>query len=336
MSSAPVTARDWRVEVDDGVAALSAAEDGRVAVAGAEGSLSLISAEGELQCRQVVSTGCLAAAWSPDGDHLALGTLDGVLILDRAGTMIAERRGGWCSSVAWSPDGTRLASGVGRSVVVLDAAGTEIFSGERASTVTAVAWVNRRVASAAYGGVHLHHASNTAPRDQMPFTGSLLALSVSPDRKWIATGNQDATLHIWRLGRGGNELSMSGYPRKISALAFSPDSTMLASGGGSDVTVWDFTGRGPRGSTPRVLRGHEEAVVAVAWASRGGLLAGAASDGSVAVWHPARARPGRPESAIDSMRRDSPAAALCWDGLGRLLVGWSDSTVVARPIGGAG
>jgi WD40 repeat protein len=259
-----------------------------------------------------------------------------VLILDRAGTMIAERRGGWCSSVAWSPDGTRLASGVGRSVVVLDAAGTEIFSGERASTVTAVAWVNRRVASAAYGGVHLHHASRTAPRDQMPFTGSLLALSVSPDRKWIATGNQDATLHVWRLGRSGDELSMSGYPRKISALAFSPDSTMLASGGGSDVTVWDFTGRGPRGSTPRVLCGHEEAVVAVAWASRGGLVAGAASDGSVAVWHPARARPGRPEPAIDSMRRDSPAAALCWDGLGRLLVGWSDSTVVARSINGAG
>ncbi|MDA2992311.1 MAG: hypothetical protein O3B27_12230, partial [Actinomycetota bacterium] len=134
-----MTSRDWRVEVDDGVVALSAAEDGRVAVAGAEGSLSLLSAEGELQCRQVVSTGCLATAWSPDGDHLALGTLDGVLILDRAGTMIAERRGGWCSSVAWSPDGTRLASGVGRSVVVLDAAGTEIYSGERASTVTAVA-----------------------------------------------------------------------------------------------------------------------------------------------------------------------------------------------------
>jgi len=336
VSSAPVTARDWRVEVDDGVVALSAAEDGRVAVAGAEGSLSLLSAEGELQGRQVVSTGCLAAAWSPDGDHLALGTLDGVLILDRTGTVIAERRGGWCCSVAWSPDGTRLASGVGRSVVVLDAAGTEIFSGERASTVTAVAWVNRRVASAAYGGVHLHHASRTAPRDQMPFTGSLLALSVSPDRKWIATGNQDATLHVWRLGRSGDELSMSGYPRKISALAFSPDSTMLASGGGSDVTVWDFTGRGPRGSTPRVLSGHEEAVVALAWASRGGLLAAAASDGSVAVWHPARARPGRPEPAIESMRRDSPATALCWDGFGRLLVGWSDSTVVARPIGGAG
>lgn len=336
MSSAPMTALEWRVEVDDAVAALSSAEDCWVAVAGAEGSLSLLSAEGELQNRLLLSTGCLAVAWSPDGDYLALGTLDGVLILSRAGMVIAERRGGWCSSVAWSPDGTRLAAGVGRSVVVLDAAGAEIFSGERESTVTAVAWVNRRVASAAYGGVHLHHASKTAPREQMAFTGSLLALSVSPDRKWVATGNQDATLHVWRLGRSGNELSMSGYPRKINALAFSPDSTMLASGGGSDVTVWDFTGRGPRGSTPRVLRGYEESVVAVAWAARGGLLAGASSDGGVAVWHPVDAKPGRPEPARDSFRRDSPAAALCWDGLGRLLVGWSDSTVVAHRVGRAG
>ena len=65
-----MTAREWRVEVDDAVAAMSSAEDGRVAVAGAEGSLSLLSAEGELRNRLVLSTGCLAAAWSPDGRHL--------------------------------------------------------------------------------------------------------------------------------------------------------------------------------------------------------------------------------------------------------------------------
>ncbi len=167
VSSAPVTARDWRVEVDDGVVALSAAEDGRVAVAGAEGSLSLLSAEGELQCRQVVSTGCLAAAWSPatggpprprnprrradprsrgHDDRRATGR-GGAPRLRGVPTGLAlppESKPGASSS--WMPPGQRS------------------YSGERASTVTAVAWVNRRVASAAYGGVHLHHASKTAPR----------------------------------------------------------------------------------------------------------------------------------------------------------------------------
>lgn len=91
----------------------------------------------------------------------------------------------------------------------------------------------------------MYHASRTAAPDEMPFTGSLLALAISPDRRWAASGNQDATLHVWRIGRRGDELEMSGYPTKISTLAFSPDSTVLASGGGQNVTVCDFTGTGP-------------------------------------------------------------------------------------------
>ncbi|KLI05435.1 hypothetical protein ACT17_17520 [Mycolicibacterium conceptionense] len=330
MSTSVLPIQSWRANVDDAVVALSAAPDGRVAVAGAEGSVVLLSADGAVDRRRDVSLGCLAVAWSPTGKRIAVGSVHGVDILDTDGNIVGSRHGGWCSSVAWSADGSRVAAGVGRTGVILDADGNELFSAERDSTVTAVAWINRRIATAAYGGVYVYHASAGAAPDILPFTGSLLALAISPDRRWAASGNQDATLHVWRVGRSRGELEMSGYPTKISTLAFSPDSTLLASGGGHDVTVWDFTGPGPRGRTPRVLRAHDDTVTTVVWAPDGELLASAAGDGRVAVWEARRGVPGHPMTAMDTLSEQAPATAIGWDGAGRLLAGWADATVVAH------
>jgi WD40 repeat protein len=320
----------WQADVDDAVAALSAAPDRRVAVAGAEGSLTLLSADGVIEHRQMLSLGCLTVKWSPAGDRIAVGSVHGVDILDAKGAVVGSRHGGWCSSTTWSPDGARLAAGVGRTVVVLDSDGAELFSHDRASTVTAVGWIKNRVASAAYGGIVVNYASRTSPADVMPFTGSLLALAISPDLRWAASGNQDATLHVWRIGKMGDELEMSGYPTKVSALTFSPDSALLATGGSSEVTIWDFTGRGPRRSTPRVLRAHDEVVTSLAWSADGERLAGSSVDGRVAVWAPRRAVPGCPLTAIDSLTRESPATAIDWDSAGYLLAGWADATVAAH------
>jgi WD40 repeat protein len=320
----------WRVEVDDAVVALAASPDGRVAVAGAEGSITVLSADGAVQRRQALSPGCLTVAWSPSGDRIAVGSIDGVRILDSEATVIGGHGGGWCSAVAWSFDGARLAAGIGRTAVVMDAGGVELVRCPRESTVTGVAWIKSRLATAAYGGVHVQHVSRTAAPDVLPFTGSLLAMAISPDKRWAASGNQDATLHVWRVGKHDQELAMSGYPTKITALGFSPDSSLLASGGGPDVTVWDFTGRGPRGSTPRILRAHQEAVTAIAWSADGALLASAAADGQVAVWTPRLAEPGHAMAPTDSLSREAPAEAVCWDPSGRLLAGWADATVIAH------
>lgn len=320
----------WQARIDDAVAALSAGPDSRVAVAGAEGSLTLLSADGAIDHQRPLSLGCLTVKWSPAGDRVAVGSVDGVDILDAEGAVISSRRGGWCSAVAWNFDGGRLAAGIGRRVVVLDSDGAEVFSQDRRSTVTAVGWIKNRVASAAYGGIVVSYASSTSAADVMPFTGSLLALAISPDRRWAASGNQDATLHVWRIGKVGQELEMSGYPTKVSALTFSPDSTLLATGGSSEVTVWDFTGRGPRQSTPRILRAHEQVVTSLAWSPDGDLLGGSAGDGRVAIWRPRRATPGHPLPAIDALTRESPATALDWDPTGRLLAGWADATIAAH------
>lgn len=332
MTATVSTFDGWVADVDDAVAALSPGPDGRIAVAGSEGSLTLLSPAGEAQTRRALSMGCLAVAWSPAGDRIAVGCIDGIAILDGAGDLIARHRGGWCSALAWSFDGARLAAGVGRSTVVYRADGTEFFRHDRDSTVTTVGWINRRVASAAYGGVHVCHVSQGAAADILPFTGSLLTMSISPDRRWAASGNQDATLHVWRVGKTGEELSMSGYPTKITALAFSPDSLLLASGGGQDVTVWDFGGRGPRGTTPRILAAPAAAISGLAWSPGGDRLAAVADDGCVAVWEPRVGVPGQPLTPVDRLDRDSPASAVCWVGRDRLVAAWADGTVAAHRV----
>lgn len=333
MSSVVSEVDSWGVEVDDPVVALAANRGGRIAVVGAEGSLTLLSADGSTEHQQALSAGGLTVAWSPNADRVAVGSIHGVDLLDATGAVVGGHRGGWCASIAWSVDGSRLAAAVGPAVGVLSPDGDELWSATRDSTVTGVGWIRRRVATAAYGGVHVHDRS--AAPDVMPFKGSLLALSISPDGRWAASGNQDATLHVWRVGRRGEELEMSGYPTKLSALAFSPDSGLLASGGGSNVTVWDFTGKGPRGSTPRLLAAHDQAVTALAWSPGGDLLAGAAADGRVALWAPRRATPGQPAAAIELLARDCAATTVGWDGAGRLLAGWADSTVVAHRVDSA-
>jgi WD40 repeat protein len=53
-----------------------------------------------------------------------------------------------------------------------------------------------------------------------------LALAIASTGRWITTGNQDATVHIWRA-RDGDELTMAGYPDKVTRLAFDPTGRYL-------------------------------------------------------------------------------------------------------------
>ena len=333
--TATITAQSiWGADVDDAVVAVAAARDGRIAVVGAEGSLTLLSADGEVATRQVVSPGCLAVSWSPTGDRVAVGSIDGFSVFDTEAQQITAHRGGWCSALAWSFDGARLAAGVGRSVVVASADGTQLMRRDRDSTVTGVAWIKSRVAAAAYGGVHVYHVSDSTAADILPFTGSLLALVISPDRRWAASGNQDATLHVWRVGRQGQELEMSGYPTKITTLAFSPDSTLLASGGGPNVTVWDFRGSGPKGSSPRVLSAHEKVVTGLAWSPDGTVLASSGDDGLVAAWKPSAAVPGRPVGATKLWTDPAPATTVTWSPAGAVVAGWANGVVAGHEVRG--
>ena len=172
-------------------------------------------------------------------------------------------------NVAWSPDGQFLAVSCSRQVRAYAADGTEVWrSDDHPSTVSAIAWSSDgELATACYGRVTFFDASTGKRRQKLEWKGSLVSMVLSPDGEIVACGSQDNSVHFWRRSTEQDAM-MSGYPGKPSALAFDDASTLLATGGGDDVTVWSFEGDGPEGTRPGVLEHHVQPVTTLAFRSR--------------------------------------------------------------------
>ena len=73
---------------------------------------------------------------------------------------------------------------------------------------------------------------------------------------------------------------------KVEHVAWDHTGRFMAVGNVGEVTVWDYSGRGPQGTRPTQLDGHDRHVSALAFQHRGGLLASGGADGLVMVWDP--------------------------------------------------
>ncbi|GAA5063385.1 WD40 repeat protein [Thermocatellispora tengchongensis] len=96
---------------------------------------------------------------------------------------------------------------------MLDRSGQELWrTADAPSTVTDLAWTRdgRRLAVCAYNGVYCHERHQAAPVAAYPDGGSHLAIAITPNGRWICTGNQDSSIRIWRA-RDAAEPTMSGY-----------------------------------------------------------------------------------------------------------------------------
>lgn len=286
----------WRAEAGDYVTALGFSADGsRCAVGAASGQVLLLDARtgAELARIDAHPGGVLALAWSPKDALLATAGQDGAARLHRGedgATVAAFRSDGaaWVEQLAWAPDGARLAASAGRAVRLFRRGGEAIDAlGPHASTVTGLGWGRdgRWLAVSCYGSVSLWDTSGESPMQALEWKGSLISLAWSPDRKVLACGSQDCSVHFWRLP-GGQESEMRGYAFKPKALAWSADSTLLATGGDARVTIWDFGGKGPEGTRPILLEGHKGVVSDLAFCPGGALLASGAQDMGVIVWEP--------------------------------------------------
>ena len=124
---------------------------------------------------------------------------------------------------------------------------------------------------------------------------NVLAAAALSDLSYIVGGCMDSCVHIWHFtaspeaaaaarmkaeeaqAAGGNEaaggeadapgsaelieFSCGSYSAKVSGTVFNPANTMLATIGGTQSTIWDFTGaQGPAGSIPVVGLGHTKTV----------------------------------------------------------------------------
>ncbi len=83
---------------------------------------------------------------------------------------------------------------------------------------------------------------------QTGHTGSVNALALSPDGRFLVSGSEDVTLKIWDTATGNVLRTLSGHEQPVLAVAISPDGRWIASGGAdATVRVWNvLTGESTR------------------------------------------------------------------------------------------
>jgi len=309
-------------------------DDERVLLLDAEGHIcevSLTSHEVTQKCE--ASVGGNRISLSPNREILACAGPEGfALFKSDDGKLLESRRGSWSSVAKWHESGNRVLFTFGKSICVTDSYGVPIVESENfSSTVTDASWIGDKIAVAAYGGVSVsdEQGSKFIKRE---FVGSLLCLSASPTGDWIVSGNQDASLQVYKVS-DDTRLEMQGFPRKVTIAEFNLDGKWLANNGADEVTVWSFAGKGPKGRSPVILPKHVGGGTAISWSKTdANLIATGDSIGQLRVWDlklGLEGKPLYPRNRFESMS-NSPVKSILWDSHGSSIIAVHNDGIIYR------
>jgi WD40 repeat protein len=254
-----------------------------------------------------------------DGARIVSGGDDGRLVETGANgahrQLAADEKRRWIDQVALAPDGS-VAWSAGKTAHVLTHKGEE-RTFEAPSTVAGLAFAPKglRLAIAHYNGVTLWfpNAPGSAPQ-KLEWKGSHLAVSFSPDGRFLVTAMQEPMLHGWRLA-DGQHMRMSGYSARVRSLSWSAGGDFLATSGSEQLILWPFDGKaGPMGRQPKMLAPSEARVAVVACHPRQPVAALGTADGQVLLVR-------LDDGALIEVRATDGAAvnALGWDATGKTL-----------------
>lgn len=293
-----------------------------IACADAAGSVSIRSAiTGYLNEHwSAHRLGAQRVRWSATGNYLASAGQDGkahIYDTNNYSKLATIDHGNiWVDHIAWHGQRDCLLTAAGKQLKLSNTDGTLVQQFEdHNSTIADIAWhpvVPELFATSSYGGARLWNLKQTSHKRYLEWKGSLLNIAYSPNGKVLAAGCQDGAAHIWLLP-SGDDLFMDGYPTKVRELSWDSSSRYLATGGGADIIIWDFSGKGPAGSKPIVFPGHEAFISVLAFAPKGSKLASGGLDGSVMVWDL------NAKKDVLVASDDSEVSNLCWSPDGKQL-----------------
>jgi WD40 repeat protein len=319
----------WHGKLDDFVGGLAWSPDGaQLAASSVSGQMAIYDAElGRVVhlVEQAHTDGCDAISWRPDGQALATAGRDGKWRLWEctSGKMLVEHDAGalWPEHVAWSPKpvaekGHLLALGAGNKVTLWTEAGAAF--GDLIpfpKTVVDVAWILDGTTLAVATSTMVSQRSAATGVEERTFASRdpILSMAFSPSAKWLMTGNQDSSVHVWNSDNNA-EMHMRGFAAKVRQLTWHRASRWLATGGGPTVAVWDCSGKGPEGRPPILLEWHTDLITALQYQPAGDWLASGARDGTVGIWSPTQR-----QNQIARAKIESGVTRVAWAPDGRQL-----------------
>lgn len=231
-----------------------------------------------------------ALAFSPDGDHLAVGGTSGIYLFDTQQLSEPEffQTDVWARSLLFLPQNNLLAAGLFDKTVAY----WNITDPQPLKTNdTPDGWV--RSLTASRDGSLIAAASDDdtiriwqTDRDELKLvlhnvTGVRVA-TLSPDGTLIAGALSDNTVRVWKVSNGELLYILTGHKDWTRCLAFSPDGQTLASCGfDRTIRLWDIS----NGSLMRVLEGHKSSILGIAFSPDGQTIASGSVDQTVRLWN---------------------------------------------------
>jgi WD40 repeat protein len=239
-----------------------------------------VAAEGARETLGEINGWTTDLAFSPDGRFLAGASRDRMIRIwslapgprqFQVVAVIYDRAAGNFASVAWRADGRGLVTGDRKGRVVAWALDPDVDLWDDA-TVTAFANVSFEDAPGWCGDnpdLVTHPVAWTDLR-----RGWVWTLRTSPDGSRVAAVGADGAAVVYAIDSGAVRYRASAPSgRGLHALAWSPDGSLLATGG-DDRLVTLFGAA--TGEVYDQLEGHDDVVSAVAWSPDGTLLASTA------------------------------------------------------------
>lgn len=270
-------------------------------------SLAVALAGGEVVIKNLMGTettwvahkvGCTKVVWLDDL-RLATAGQDGKLNIwnvetgDLLGDFIIndQKPHTWVEQLVYSPQMQLLAVSAGKSLKIFDQNMVLCYHFScHDSTVSGLSFSEngQKLAASYYGGVNLYQfINNDYQMEVMPYPSSFVSLAVSPNGRFVAAGTQDKRLHFWLLPyTEGEDLEMSGYPKKIEHLAWLPTSQYILTAAQRMIITWKMRSEqgSPEGSRPVMLDDHEAPITQLITQKKGRFSASGDVEGRIIIW----------------------------------------------------
>jgi WD40 repeat protein len=289
------------------------AQGTRIASGDADGTIALWDgADGRLvrtMPRQPARVTCVA--FSRESSILASGGADGTVVIwqPEDGTMVGrlDTGAGNISSISFSADGNLLVAGNPSGLLMLwNPSSGELLWKETAhpggvlcaafSPDPKMGFVSAGADGMVMGwsiwkgGTSLSASGawiiGGDDQEQSPYkpSGKTVSLAFSPDGKLLATGSDDETIMVWKIGgdRPGWRTTLTGCHGMVSAVGFGRDSSTLVSGDRDGaLKIWDLRALS---QAPVKIAEHDNNADSLAFNAEGSLLASGDQDGNILIY----------------------------------------------------